>query len=58
MNNLKLNDMIWNSFTTFFREVKGYEDWTDEQIGGSMCNDDIEEFIEYVKKTLYYEEVL
>lgn len=56
MKNEKLNTMIWNSFTTFFREEKGYDDWTDDEIGGSMCNDDIDEFIEYIKKTLQYED--
>ena len=55
MDNKELDNMIWNSFTKFFREVKGYEDWNDEQIGGSMNNDDIDQFIEYIKGSLNYE---
>ncbi len=54
-DNKKLNNMIWNSFTTFFREEKCYIDWNDDEIGGSMNNDDIDEFIEYTKKALNYE---
>ena len=55
-DNKRLNNKIWNAFTTFFRDEKGYSDWTDEEIGGSMNNDDINEFIDYLKKSLNYEE--
>ena len=43
---------LWESFMAFFRYVKGYEDWTDEQIATSMNNDDLKEYIEWVKKVL------
>lgn len=43
---------LWESFMAFFRYVKGYEDWTDEQIAISMNNDDLKEYIEWVKKVL------
>jgi hypothetical protein len=43
---------LWESFMAFFRYVKGYEDWTDEQIAISMNNDDLREYIEWVKKVL------
>lgn len=43
-----LQNKIWDAFTTYFREIKGYEDWTDEQIDGSFCDDDIIEFIYYI----------
>ena len=43
---------LWESFMAFFRYVKGYEDWTDEQIAISMNNDDLKEYIEWIKKVL------
>ena len=43
---------LWESFMAFFRYVKGYEDWTDEQIAIGMNNDDLKEYIEWVKKVL------
>jgi len=43
---------LWESFMAFFRYVKGYEDWTDEQIAISMNNDDLKEYIEWAKKVL------
>lgn len=43
---------LWNSFIYFFRNVKGYEDWTDEQIAISMNNDDLKEYCEWAMKVL------
>ena len=43
---------LWESFLAFFRNVKGYANWTDEQIALSMCDDDVDEYIEWVKKIL------
>ena len=56
----RLNDMgiklenpkVWEKFCEFFREEKGYSDWTDEQIDYSRNDDDIEEFIEWLIKQL------
>lgn len=39
---------IWEAFLDFFRNVKGYNDWTDEEIATSMNNDDIQEFCKYI----------
>lgn len=43
---------LWESFIAFFKYVKGYSDWTDEEIAISMNNDDINEYIKWVKKVL------
>lgn len=43
---------IWEAFVVFFREVKGYNDWTCEEIATSMNKDDVEEFINYIRKVL------
>ncbi len=43
---------LWNSFVYFFRNIKGYSDWTDEQIALSMNNDDLKEYCKWVMKVL------
>lgn len=43
---------LWESFLSFFRNVKGYLDWTDEEIATSINNDDLKEYCEYVMKVL------
>ena len=43
---------LWNSFVYFFRNVKGYSDWTDEQIAISMNNDDLKEYCKWTMKVL------
>ena len=43
---------LWDSFKYFFRNVKGYQDWTSEQIALSMNNDDLKEYCEWVMKVL------
>lgn len=45
---------LWESFTAFFRNIKGYNNWTDEEIARSMNNDDIKEYIEWVKEVLVW----
>lgn len=47
-HNLILDDNLWDLFVKFFREIKGYQDWTEEQIDLSMNNDDIQEFITWI----------
>lgn len=37
--------LVWKNFVKFFREYKGYEDWTEEEIEGSYNNDDIESYL-------------
>ena len=47
---------LWEAFTSFFRYVKGYGDWNDEEIALSMNKDDFKEFINWAKKVLDMEE--
>ena len=43
---------LWEAFMAFFREVKGYNDWTDEEIATSYNDGDVKEFIEWIRKIL------
>lgn len=43
---------LWEAFLTFFREVKGYTDWTDEDIALSYNKGDVEEFVNWIRKVL------
>lgn len=43
---------LWEAFIVFFREVKGYKDWTDEEIATSFNSGDVEEFINWIRKVL------
>ena len=47
--NKKVEDLFYDEF---FRKVKGYAKWTDEQIAGSINIDDINEFANWVKKEM------
>lgn len=40
---------LWEAFVGFFREVKGYSDWSYEEIATSMNPDDVEEFCDWIK---------
>jgi len=46
---MKTDKSIWKAFVVFFREIKGYENWSEEDIDISMNEDDIEEFIKYAR---------
>lgn len=48
MDEVKLEGKVWDKFVEFFREVKGYEDWTEDEIEFSRNNDDITEFLEWL----------
>lgn len=46
---LKLEDgRVWQKFVEFFRSVKGYGDWTEQQIEDSRNQDDDEEFVKWL----------
>ena len=45
------NKNVWEKFCEFFREEKGYEDWTDEEIDLSRNDDDFEQFVEWLAQT-------
>lgn len=51
-NNLILEDKIYEAFYTFFRDEKGYKNWTNEEIDTSTNDDDLLEFIAYIFKFL------
>lgn len=50
------NQRLWESFMAFFRYVKGYTDWNEEEIALSMNKDDFNEFIEWARKVLDFNE--
>lgn len=37
--------LVWKNFVRFFRESKGYDDWTEQEIEDSYNDDDIESFL-------------
>lgn len=39
-------------YINWFRDEKGYNDWNDEEILTAMNDDDIQEFLKYVKINL------
>lgn len=46
---VKMEDKrVWAKFVKFFREVKGYEDWTEDEIEASRNDDDTDEFIKWL----------
>lgn len=47
---VELNGKVWKKFCEFFREEKGYDDWTEEEIDYSRTDDDIEEFMLWLVK--------
>lgn len=40
-----IENSIWDLFVQFFREEKGYENWTDDEIELSYNGDDVAEFV-------------
>lgn len=45
-----IEDSIWDLFVKFFREEKGYENWTDEEIELSYNGDDVAEFVAWLSE--------
>lgn len=46
---LKLEDeRVWAKFVEFFRNVKGYEDWSEDEIEFSRNQNDDEEFVKWL----------
>lgn len=43
---------VWQAFVKFFREEKGYDTWTEDEIDLSMNDDDIEQFILWLVEQL------
>lgn len=47
---VELNGKVWKKFVEFFRNEKGYDDWTEQEIEDSRNDDDITEFLEWLVK--------
>lgn len=47
---------LWESFTAFFRHIKGYSGWNDEEIALSMNIDDFKQYVEWARKVLEMED--
>lgn len=47
---LSIDDSVWELFVRFFREVKGYSDWSENEIDLSLNNDDIVEFVKWLSE--------
>lgn len=47
---VELNGMVWKKFVEFFRNEKGYSDWTEQEIEDSRNDDDTTEFLEWLVK--------
>ena len=46
---LKMEDeRVWAKFVEFFRNIKGYEDWSEDEIEFSRNQDDEEEFVKWL----------
>lgn len=46
---LKMEDeRVWVKFVEFFRNVKGYDDWSEDEIEFSRNEDDEEEFVKWL----------
>lgn len=46
---LKMEDeRVWVKFVEFFRNVKGYDDWSEDDIEFSCNQDDEEEFVKWL----------
>ena len=45
-----IENSIWDLFVQFFREEKGYENWTDDEIELSYNGDDVAEFVAWLSE--------
>lgn len=54
---VELNGKVWKKFVEFFREEKGYSDWTEQEIEDSRNDDDITEFLEWLVNQLESDDI-
>lgn len=54
---VELNGKVWKKFVEFFREEKGYTDWTEQEIEDSRNDDDITEFLGWLVNQLESDEI-
>ena len=50
MDEILDNEQVWKKFCEFFRNVKGYIDWSDDEIDLSRNGDDFKEFVIWLCK--------
>ena len=55
---VEMNGIVWKKFVEFFRNEKGYSDWTEDEIEFSRNDDDTTEFMEWLVKELASKDVL
>lgn len=54
---VELNGKVWKKFVQFFREEKGYSDWTEQEIEDSRNDDDITEFLGWLVSQLESDDI-
>lgn len=54
---VELNGKVWKKFVEFFREEKGYSDWTEQEIEDSRNDDDITEFLGWLVNQLANDDI-
>ena len=54
---VELNGKVWKKFVEFFREEKGYTDWTEQEIEDSRNDDDTTEFLGWLVNQLESAEI-
>ena len=54
---VELNGKVWKKFVEFFREEKGYSDWTEQEIEDSRNDDDTTEFIAWLVNQLESDDI-
>lgn len=54
---VELNGKVWKKFVQFFREEKGYSDWTEQEIEDSRNDDDTTEFLGWLVSQLESAEI-
>ena len=54
---VELNGKVWKKFVEFFREEKGYSDWTEQEIEDSRNDDDTTEFLGWLVNQLESDDI-
>lgn len=52
MNDKEINNKIIELFFIYFKDIKGYQDWSDNEILFNYNDDDIKDFLNFIQKTL------
>ena len=52
MTNNEIKNKIIELFFIYFKDIKGYQDWSDNEILFNYNDDDIKDFLNFIQKTL------